>query len=181
MRISELNTPFANAQAILRRLKSKYSNLDAQLVITSGYGQSDLTTDGLILFDRAASMFANSIERKELLILFDVHKDLLRRNSDLKSVFIKTLVSQIHNRIDALLAVSEIVETSQIELRFGQLDYELIAQLKKDPLIDQELTPQTRASIKVCIGTLQRLRSRKVLGVQSDRASVHMQQQNAVF
>lgn len=181
MRISELNVPFSNAQNIWRRLKSKYLNLDAQLVITSGYGQSELTTDGLILFDRVASMFANSIERKELLILFDIHKDLLRRNSDLKSVFIKTIASQLHDRIQALLAVSEIVETSQIELRFGQLDYELIAQLKKDPLIDQALTPQTGASIKVCLGTLQRLRSKNVLGVQSDRSSVHMEQHNAAF
>lgn len=42
----------------------------------------------------------------------------------------------------------------QAEIRFNQLDYELIAKLQADDMIDRELTPQTRASISIVLGTL---------------------------
>lgn len=174
MRISELCTPFANAQDIFRRLKSKYPRLDAKLVITSGYGQSELTTDGFALFDRVASMFTNSRERKELLILFDTYQNLQRRNSDLKSPYVKELASQLHKRIHTLLDAAEIIETSQINLIFGELDYELISKLQVDPLVDRALTPQTGASIKICLGSLQQLRKWKAIPGQDERVNVHM-------
>ena len=181
MRISELTIPFANAQDIFRRLKSKYPRLDAKLVITSGYGQSELTTDGMALFDRVASMFTNSCERKELLILFDTYKDLQRRNVDLKSPYIKKVINQLHDRIRTLLETAEIIETSQINLIFGELDYDLISKLQVDPLVDRILTPQTGASIKICLGSLQQLRKwRPVIG-QHERTSVHTEQQRVAL
>lgn len=42
----------------------------------------------------------------------------------------------------------------RVELRFGNLDYALIADLQADDLVDRELTPQTRASIRIVLGTL---------------------------
>lgn len=42
----------------------------------------------------------------------------------------------------------------RVELRFDQLDYDLIARLQSDDLVDRELTPQTRASIRIVLGTL---------------------------
>lgn len=155
--------------------------LDAKLVITSGYGQSELTTDGFALFDRVASMFTNSTERKELLILFDTYKNLLRRNSDLKSPYIKEIANQLQDRVRVLLDTAEIIETSQINLIFGELDYELISKLQVDSLVDRTLTPQTGASIKICLGSLQQLRRRNTLDSQSERTSVHMEQRKVAF
>lgn len=43
---------------------------------------------------------------------------------------------------------------ARVEMRFGNLDYELIWQLQSDELVDRELTPQTRASIRIVLGTL---------------------------
>ncbi len=180
MRISELHVPFANARTIFQRLKLKYPTLDAQLVISSGYGQSELTTDGFALFDRVASMFANSSERKELLILFDTYKELLRRNADLKSPFIKDTTYQLHERISHLLDTAEIVESSQINLIFSEISYELIYKLQTDPLVDRTLTPQTGASIKICLGSLQQLRRWRAVG-HSERPSVHTERQKVAL
>ena len=41
-----------------------------------------------------------------------------------------------------------------IELRFHDLDYPLLDQLRLDPLVDPTLTPQTRASIRIVLGEL---------------------------
>jgi hypothetical protein len=42
----------------------------------------------------------------------------------------------------------------RVEIRFDDLNYELIFQLQSDELVDRELTPQTRASIRIVLGTL---------------------------
>lgn len=181
MRISELNIPFANAQQILKRLKSKYPTLDAYLVVGTQYGQTELVSDGMKFLENIPSSFVDSKERKEALILFDIFKELDRRNRDLKNSYIKSMIEQCRVRLTALLQTMEIMESVQLQLRFGQLDYELISQLKCDPLIDQALTPQTGASIKICLGSLQRLRTWKASDGQNERTHVHMERHNAAF
>lgn len=42
----------------------------------------------------------------------------------------------------------------QVELRFHTLNYELIWKLQSDELVDRVLTPQTRASIRIVLGTI---------------------------
>jgi hypothetical protein len=162
LRITELSTPYVNAQKIFNSLKIKYPSLDAKLIITSGYGHSELTTDGFALIDKAASIFTNSPERKQVLILYDTYQSLLRRNEELKSPDIKDLITIIHQKIKNLLNEIEIVETTQINIQFKELDYDLISKLQEDPLIDKVLTPRTRASIKIVIGTLSSLRKLRI-------------------
>ena len=162
MRISELSIPFANAQNIFQRLKSKYPILDAHIVVSTQYGQTEPTPDGFRFLEHIPSSFVDSLERKEALILFDTFKDLNRRNRDLKNPVIKNLSEQCRNRLSVLLMTMEIMESTQLQLRFGELDYDLIALLQKDPLVDQSLTPQSRGSIKIVLGTLSSLRRKEV-------------------
>ena len=42
----------------------------------------------------------------------------------------------------------------QVEIRFDMLSSELIWQLHSDEMVDRALTPQTRASIRIMLGTL---------------------------
>jgi len=49
-----------------------------------------------------------------------------------------------------------------IEIRFKELKYdEVIWPLQQDPLVDRLRTPQTRASIRIVLGTIDELRSKK--------------------
>lgn len=162
MRISELNIPFANAQNIFRRLKSKYPTLDAYIVVGTQYGQTEPVPDGFKFLEHIPSAFVDSLERKEALILYDTYKELSRRNRDLKNAFIKSLSDQCRDRLALLLSTMEIMESVQLQLRFGDLDYDLISILQSDSLIDQALTPQSRGSIKIVLGTLSSLRRKEV-------------------
>lgn len=45
---------------------------------------------------------------------------------------------------------------SQVEVRFHHLDFELIGKLQTDDLADRDLTPQTKASIRIVLGTISR-------------------------
>jgi len=42
----------------------------------------------------------------------------------------------------------------QVEIRFKELKYELIWKLQADDLVNRDLTPQTKASIRIVLGTL---------------------------
>jgi hypothetical protein len=42
----------------------------------------------------------------------------------------------------------------QVEIRFNRLNYELIWKLQVDDLVCRNLTPQTKASIRIVLGTL---------------------------
>ena len=45
-------------------------------------------------------------------------------------------------------------EKCQVEIRFNDLNYNLVWKLQVDDLIDRNLTPQTKASIQIVLGTL---------------------------
>ena len=42
----------------------------------------------------------------------------------------------------------------QVDLRFHNLNYDLIWKLQSDDLVDRDLTPQTKASIRIVLGTV---------------------------
>ncbi|HPO50056.1 MAG TPA: hypothetical protein PLO89_06985, partial [Spirochaetota bacterium] len=52
----------------------------------------------------------------------------------------------------------EIKSDVNIELRFDILNYSLINKLRKDDLIDKELTPQTAASIRIVVLNYEKLK-----------------------
>jgi hypothetical protein len=42
----------------------------------------------------------------------------------------------------------------QVEIRFNRLNYDLIWKLQVEDLVNRNLTPQTKASIRIVLGTL---------------------------
>ena len=56
--------------------------------------------------------------------------------------------------IRKLLLSAPLNPDCRIEVIWGDLDYDLIAELQGEPLVDQELTPKTRASIRIVLGTI---------------------------
>jgi ElaB/YqjD/DUF883 family membrane-anchored ribosome-binding protein len=52
----------------------------------------------------------------------------------------------------------EVIEDTFVEIRFNALDYNIVDELRKDPTISLKHTPQTRASIRIVLGTLDELK-----------------------
>jgi hypothetical protein len=50
------------------------------------------------------------------------------------------------------------MEDTFVEIRFKALDYNIIDELRKDPIISLKHTPQTKASIRIVLGTLDELK-----------------------
>ena len=77
---------------------------------------------------------------------------------DLEALKKKKLLA-LSEKLDQLLSQLKYDEKCQVELRFNDLNYDLVWKLQTDDLIDRNLTPQTKASIRIVLGTLTQLKT----------------------
>ena len=63
--------------------------------------------------------------------------------------------------VNQLVSQLQYDDRYQVEIRFQYLNYDLIWNLQVDDLIDCDLTPQGKASIRIILGTLGRFNSGK--------------------
>ena len=61
---------------------------------------------------------------------------------------------RLRKQLDQLAPQLKYDEKCQVEIRFNDLNYDLIWKLQADDLVDRNLTPQTKASIRIVLGTL---------------------------
>lgn len=115
------------------------------MVFSSPYGQCEVTFDVKQILSEFAKMIVDSIDKGKALELIETKKLLKdggkEKDSESKSV----------NRI---LDNLELQNDSFIEIRFKELNYDIIFEMQKDPLVSQKHTPQTKASIRIVLVTL---------------------------
>ena len=157
MNHSKLEIAVGRSNIIFKKLKTKYPDLDGYLVFASPHGQCKLTTDRIKMLDSFPQMIMDSKSKEKGL-------HLLEKISDMESESKKD--SGKHKSSEKLkLQLNEIVDDLEykddtfVEIRFNKGDLNLIFELKKDELISQEHTPQTKASIRVVLGILVELSS----------------------
>lgn len=66
----------------------------------------------------------------------------------------KMELAEMVERLNHLATELKYDGACQVEMRFNDLNYELIWQLQADELVNRNLTPQTKASIRIVLGTL---------------------------
>jgi len=127
------------------KLKERYPKIKAYLVfslpgyqtgVRSAGGEILKSVPGMVIDDHA-----NSALRKHL---------KSRPGKDAKKSEVKAWEDEFAILESALSYNME----ARVELRFNHLDYKLIGELQKDSLVDQNLTPQTSASIRIALGTV---------------------------
>jgi hypothetical protein len=61
---------------------------------------------------------------------------------------------RLKEQLDQLASQLKYDENCQVEIRFNDLTFDLVWKLQTDELVDRDLTPQTKASIRIVLGTL---------------------------
>ena len=61
---------------------------------------------------------------------------------------------QLRKQLDQLAPQLKYDGKCQVEIRFNDLKFDLVWKLQADDLVDRKLTPQTKASIRIVLGTL---------------------------
>ncbi len=154
-----LKTVREKANAIFRQLKEKYRDLSGYLVFSSNWGQCELTTDMIKILKDFPEMVAESWEKEKALELIKVATEL---ETSKKSGDAKAAATQAAERAkaDFSATVNQLILLADVyvEIRFKRTDLDLIFALQEDELISRKHTPQTKASIRIVLGTLGQLR-----------------------
>lgn len=189
MNNTDLKTVVENANRIFAEIKKKYRNIKAYLVLSSPSGLCDLTSTMHTIVKDFPEMVHESMHKKEACALLGKIPDVKQKIDHTSSAILKielsslksshldqretvslaklksnlnTLNKEMDDTLKRLAQVSENAEMKEgtyVELRFIALDYDILEELRTDPLISLKYTPQTRASIRIALGTLQDLSS----------------------
>jgi hypothetical protein len=162
MKYIEINKPIEAGKKILKELKKKYSNLDAYIVVSSRFGQLYPGATVESALRSYSKLFVECPQKAELLYLIEdtnkIEMKIKYMSNKEEQEHLKKhkdkILKQINDKGNDLLID---IESTNIELRFGELDHDLINEIRCDPLIDVARTSQTKASIRIVLGSLRAL------------------------
>lgn len=148
---AELDRAVAAARSIFAQLRNRYPDLKAYLVLCRGDQQTELSSNPLDILNASPQVVVDSIAKREALRLLAEKKKAEANGGPGASA------QNLSRELDARLHALHFAPDTQIEIRFADLRYRLVWALQQDPLVDRARTPQTKASIRIVLGSLETL------------------------
>lgn len=152
MNATQLKFAVDKSNELFARIKQKYPDLDGYLVFSSLYGQCGLTTNLADILKSFPQMVVDSKHKIKGLQLLQKINDIEAENK--QNVTNQKSTEKLRQQLDEIVKNREVKEDTFVEIRFKVTDYDIIFELQKDDLVSQEHTPQTKASIRIVLGTV---------------------------
>ena len=143
-----LEAAVAASKNIFAQLQAGHPGMKAFLVLAHHGRQTELTSDPIRILEDCEPMIASDDIKREALRLLSEKGQLESAGASEKAI--QPVIKALAARGRELRFLPEV----QVEIRFHVLKYALVWAIQCDPLIDRELTPQTKASIRIVLGTL---------------------------
>lgn len=156
MDTEKLKIVMKQANAAFKKIKDKYNELSGYLVFSSAHGQCNLTIDISEILKMFPAMIDDSqqkeksVELAQSIMLLEMDKKKSGEIKGNQSQKIEKAKSQLLQIVDNL----DIKKDTYIEIRFNKANLDLIYKLQKDGLVSQKHTPQSKASIRIVLGTI---------------------------
>lgn len=152
----QLQTAVAAAKQQFDLLRKKYPDLDqkerptykAYLVLALPTGQVRIDADPKDILSKFPAMVINDSVKTRALALLSRLRIIEWKNETTPET------ERLLKQWEQLAPQLKYDGNCQIEIRFKNLNYDLIWKLQTDELVDRNLTPQTKASIRIVLGTL---------------------------
>ena len=163
MNTEELKITVLRALDQFTALRDKYPALAGDLVFSSPRGQCHMTRNVLEIFKTFPDMISDSPQKEKasgivqsIVVLEKERKNATADVKDKTSEKIKKLTVEVNPLLDSL----ELRDDTFVEIRFDakKVNLPLIFELQKDELVSQEHTPQSKASVRIVLGTMRDLR-----------------------
>jgi hypothetical protein len=161
----DLKIVIEEAGRIFKEIKRKYVGLSGYLVFSSRYGQCALSSDSLKILTEFPNMVQDSDPKEKALALIALIRKIetakkIKTLSPDKKVDLTQQQENAERDLQSLLDLLEFKDDPFVEIRFVNTSLDLIFDLQADPLVFQEHTPQSRASIRIVLGTVHELYQR---------------------
>ena len=142
---AQLKAAVAAAKGQFGLLRKKYPIINGYLVLSLPSGQTGLDSSPAQILKEFPAVVVDDAAKTSALNLQSSLTD-------------ETTSSEVERRskekLDQVATLLNFDEKFQVEIRFNDLNYDLIWKLQLDELVDRNLTPQTKASIRIVLGTL---------------------------
>jgi hypothetical protein len=155
MNLSGLQTAVEKSTSLFKKLKDRYKSLFGYLVFSSPRGQCELTNNIADILNYFPRMIIDCKQKDKGLQLLQKINDIEVENK--KSGSKSKSTEQLRQQLDEIVKSLEVHEATFVEIRFKGIDYNMLTELQKDELVSQEHTPQTKASIRIVLGTIKDL------------------------
>lgn len=146
---SQLQNVVAAAKRHFSLIQKKYPELKANLIFSLLGEQTKIDSSPRDILEEFPSMVADNKAKSRMLSF--LKEPLPECKTEAQT---KKQKEQWEKRVQELSEGLEFIGNAQINLRFINLDYALIWKLQSDDLVDQDLTPQTKASIRIVLGRI---------------------------
>ncbi|NLW85333.1 MAG: hypothetical protein GXY38_00485 [Planctomycetes bacterium] len=150
----QLRCAIAVAKQRFDMMRKKHPNVKAYLVLSMLDGQASIDASPVELLSEFPSMVVDDEGKAAALSVMTHLKRLHAASDGLGKEQAAEQKAECKRRLDCALTNLHYKDKCQIEIRFSELDYELIWKLQTDELVDRNLTPQTKASIRIVLGTV---------------------------
>lgn len=152
--LGEFQEAIAAAKRQFLSIREKYPNLRAYLVLALRGSQIEIDSPlRKMIKEFPAVLAAGAVKNKMLKLLKEPQPE---KPTDAEK-------KAWEDRFQTLAKELEFEGETQIEIRFGNLDYDLVWMLQADELVDRILTPQSRASIRIVLGTILSMQVKSVI------------------
>jgi hypothetical protein len=144
----QLQIAVAAAKRRFDLIRKKYPGLKAYLVMSLPGGQTGIDSAPTQILSEFPAMVVDDNDKTAALnLLSRIEKSELQAITGPET-------ERLKEQLDRLAPQLKYDEKCQVEIRFNDLTYDLIWKLQVDDLVDRDLTPQTKASIRIVLGTL---------------------------
>lgn len=139
-----------------------YNDLKGYLVLSSAYGQCELTGDPMKILKEFPAMISDSEAKDNVIKLIDSIRELENKNAarGAMNAEIQKKYEKTSQLLNFNLNSIEFKKDTYIEIRFKRPIMEMIFKMQKDPLVSQVHTQQSQSSIRIVLGTLIELAQR---------------------
>jgi hypothetical protein len=146
--IDQLQIAVAAAKRRFDLIRKKYPGLKAYLVMSLPSGQTGIDSSPTQILSEFPAMVVDDNDKTSAL-------DILSRIEKLEwQAATGPETERVREQLDRLAFQLKYDENCQVEIRFNDLKFDLVWKLQVDDLVDRDLTPQTKASICIVLGTL---------------------------
>ena len=143
----QLNVVTKRVEGRFGQIKTKYPELKAYLVFFLPLGQVNIeASPKQILSDFPEMVVDNKAKNDGLRLISEIKKaEKQERSSE---------VDRLNKQFDLFVPQIRYDENVRVEIRFKDLKFKLVWALQADELVDRDLTLQTKASIRIVLGTV---------------------------
>lgn len=142
---NQLQTAVAAANRHFALIRKKYPDLKMYMVLSLPSGQTRIGSSPKEILKEFPTLVVNDAAKALILDFLKTPESKDASDAEKK---------RLKERFENLASELAYDGNCQVEIRFDALDYELLWQLQSDELVDLALTPQTRASIRIVLGTI---------------------------